>query len=163
MLGSLACAAAVAAYPAVAASRFPWLHAGIAVAGFATLAVGLALRRSMFFVWALVLLGANYAVWLALGTRALDQRIPVVGAGLLLAAELAFDSIEPEVGRLQAPTVLARAIVLVIVLLGAVGGGALVLVAASVPLSGGVVVTALGAVAAVLALALIARLAAERR
>src|SRR4029077_6632621 len=118
VLGSLACAAAVAAYPAVAASRFPWLHVGIAVAGFATLAVGLALRRSMFFVWALVLLGANYAVWLALGTHALDQPVPVVGAGLLLAAELAFDSIEPEVGRLHAPTVLARAIVLVIVLLG---------------------------------------------
>ena len=163
MLGSLACAAAVAAYPAVAASRFPWLHAGIAVAGFATLAVGLALRRSMFFVWALVLLGANYALWLALGTHALDQRIPVVGAGLLLAAELAFDSIEPEVGELQAAPVLERAIVLVVVLLGAVGAGALVLAASSVPLSGGVVVTALGAVAAVLALGLIARLAAERR
>jgi len=117
----------------------------------------------MFFVWALVLLGANYALWLALGTHVLDQRIPVVGAGLLLAAELAFDSLEPEIGKLTAPPVLERAIVLVILLLGAAGAGALVLAAASVPLSGGVVVTAFGAVAAVLALGLIARLAAERR
>jgi hypothetical protein len=161
--GSLASAAAVAAYPPVAASRLPWLHAGIAVAGFALLAVGLALRRSMFFVWALALLGANYAVWLALGTHALDQRIPVVGVGLLLAAELAYDSLEPEVGELETGPMFERAIVLVIVLLGAAGAGALVIAAASVPLSGGVVVTALGAVAAVLALGLIARLAAERR
>ena len=48
-------------------------------------------------------------------------------------------------------------------MLAAVAAGALVLVMASIPLSGGVVITALGAVAAVLALALIARLAAERR
>jgi len=147
----------------MAASRLPWLHGGISAAGVATLAVGVALRRSMFFVWALVLLGANYAVWLALGTHALDQRIPIVGAGLLLTAELAFDSLEPEIGKLTGAPVLERAIVLVILLLGATGAGALVLAAASVPLSGGVVITALGAVAAVLALGLIARLAAERR
>lgn len=127
------------------------------------LAAGLVLRRSLFLVWALVLLGANYAVWLALGTHALDQRIPVVGAGLLLAAELAFDSLEPEVGRVEAATVMSRLIVLVIVVLGAVGAGALVLAVASLPLGGGVAVTAVGAVAAVLVLALITRLAAERR
>ena len=153
----------MAAYPAVAASRFPWLHAGIAIAAFAGLAAGLVLRRSMLIVWALALLGANYAVWLALGTHALDQRIPVVGAGLLLTAELAFDSLEPEVGRVEPATFLARTIVLVIVVLGAVGAGAIVLAVASIPLSGGVVVTAVGAVAAVLVLAMITRLAADRR
>jgi hypothetical protein len=163
VLASLAFAAGLAAYPSLAATRFPWLHAGIGIAGFAMLAAGLVLRRSAFFLWALALFGANYAVWLALGTHALDQRIPIVGAGLLLCAELAFDSLEPEVGRLEAPTVLARAIVLVILVLASVGAGALVLAAASVPLTGGVAITALGAVAAVLVLALITRLAAERR
>jgi hypothetical protein len=147
----------------VAASRYPWLHAAIAIATFALLAAGLVLRRSMLFVWALALLGASYAVWLALGTHALDQRIPVVGAGLLLTAELAFDSLEPEVGRVEPATFLARTIVLVIVVLGAVGAGAIVLAVASVPLSGGVAVTAVGAVAAVLVLAMITRLAADRR
>lgn len=139
------------------------MHAAIAIAGFSVLAAGLALRRSVFFVWALVLLGANYAVWLALGTHAIDQRMPVVGAGLLLVAELAFDTLEPEVGRVEAATLMARVIVLVIVILGAVGAGALVLAVSSVPLSGGVGITAVGAVAAVLVLALITRLAAERR
>jgi len=147
----------------VAASRFPWLHGGIAIAGFALLAAGLVLRRSPLLVWALALLGANYAVWLALGTHTLDQRIVIVGAGLLLAAELAFDSLEPEAGKVETATIIGRVIVLVVLLLGAVGTGALVLAVTSVPLSGGVVVTAVGAVAAVLVLALIKQLAAERR
>jgi hypothetical protein len=120
-------------------------------------------RRATLLLWALVLLGGSYALWLALGTHALDQRMPVVGAGLLLTAELAFDSLEPEVGRPESTVVVARAIALVLLVLAAVGAGALVLLMAAVPLSGGVVVTALGAVAAVLALALIMRLAVERR
>jgi len=121
------------------------------------------LRRATLLLWPLVLLGGSYALWLALGTQALDQRMPIVGAGLLLTAELAFDSLEPEVGQPESTVVLARAIALVLLVLTAVGAGALVLLVASIPLSGGVVVTALGAVAAVLALALITRLAAERR
>ena len=157
------CAAAVAVYPAVSASRFAWIHAAIAAAGFVLLAAGLGLRRSPFLVWALALLGANYAVWLALGTHALDQRIPIIAAGLLLAAELGFDSLEPEVGKVGAEMVLGPVIVLVALLLGAFAAGALVLAVASVPLSGGVTATAVGAVAAVLVLALITRLAAERR
>lgn len=127
------------------------------------LAAGFAFRRPTVFLWALVLLGGNYALWLALGTHALDQRIPVVAAGLLLVAELAFDSIEPEVGKPEATVVLARAIALALVVLAAVGAAALVLAVAAIPLSGGVAVTGLGALAAVLALALIMRLAADRR
>lgn len=133
------------------------------MAGFAALAAGLVLRRSVLLVWGLAVLGANYAVWLALGTHALDQRIPVVGAGLLLAAELAFESLEPEVDRVEAPAVLARLITLVVFLLGAFAAGALVLAVASIPLRGGVALTAVGAVAAVLVLGLITRLAVERR
>ena len=127
------------------------------------LAAGLVLRRSFLFVWALVLLGADYAVWLELGTHALDQRAPIVGAGLILTAELAFDSLEPDVGRSESTVVLARGIVLAAVTLGAVGVGALVLAAASIPLTGGVALTALGSAAAALVLGVIRRLAAERR
>jgi hypothetical protein len=163
VLGSLACAAALAAYPAVAASRLAWLHAGIAAAALVALALGFALRKSEFLLWALVLLGGEYALWLALGTHALDQRMPIVGAGLLLVAELAYDSLEPEVGRPEATAVLARLIALALVVLAAVVAGALVLILAAIPLSGGVGVTGIGAVAAVLALALITRLAADRR
>ena len=121
------------------------------------------LRKAPFFLWALVLLGGNYALWLALGTDALDQRIPVVAAGLLLVGELAFDSLEPEVGRPEPAVVLARAIALTLLVLAATAAGAIVLAVAAIPLSGGVAITGLGALAAVLALALIMRLAAERR
>ena len=162
-VGSLACAGALAAYPAAAATRLGWVLAAIGVVAFGTLAVGLGLRRPQLFLWALVLLGVEYAVWLELETHALDQRAPVVGAGLLLTAELAFDSLEPELGPITSTAVLARVIVLAVVVLASVGIGAIVLGAASIPLGGGVVVTALGVAAAVLALALIARLAAARR
>ena len=121
------------------------------------------LRRPGVFVWALVLLGADYAVWLELGTHALDQRAPIVGAAFLLAAELAYDSLEPEVGKPEATAVLSRAITLAGVTFLAVAAGAVVLGVASIPLGGGVALTAVGAAAAVLVLALIARLAAERR
>jgi hypothetical protein len=147
----------------VEAGRLDWLHAGISVASVVVLAAGFVFRRPMVFLWALVLLGGNYALWLAFGTHALDQRIPIVGAGLLLVAELSFDSLEPEVGRPEASVVLARAIALVLLLLAAVGAGAIVLAVAAIPLSGGVAITGLGALAAVLALGLIMRLASERR
>jgi hypothetical protein len=137
--------------------------ATIGVIAFATLAFGLAWRRSQPLVWALVLLGVDYAVWLELGTHALDQRAPVIGAGLLLTAELAFDSLEPEIGSLRSTAVHARVIALAVVVLASVGIGALVLGAASLPLEGGIGLTVAGVGAAVLALALITRLASARR
>jgi hypothetical protein len=147
----------------VEAARFDWLHAAISVAGIVVLIAGFAFRKAAVFLWALVLLGGNYALWLALGTQALDQRIPVVGAGLLLVAELAYDSLEPEVGKPEAGVVLARLIALTLIVMAAVGAGAVVLAVAAIPLSGGVAVTGLGALAALVALALIMRLAADRR
>jgi hypothetical protein len=136
--------------------------ATIGVIAVGTLAAGLGLRRAQLIVWALVLLGADYAVWLELGTHALDQRAPIVAAGLLLTAELAFDSLEPEIGSLASTAVLARAIALAVVILASVGIGAVVLAASSVPLSGGIALTGVGVAAAVCALALIARLATAR-
>jgi len=147
----------------VAASKLGWAYAAIAVGALLVLTAGTVFRRSALLLWALVALGASYAVWLGLGTHALDQRMPIVGAGLLLTAELAFDSLEPEVGRPEANVVIARSIALVLLVLVAVAAGAVVLIMAAIPVSGGVVVTALGAVAAVLALALVTRLTAERR
>jgi len=127
------------------------------------LAVGLSLRRPVLFFWSLALLGGNYALLLALGTHAIDQRAPIVGAGLLLTAELAFDSLEPEVGRPEAAALLGRTVAVVLTVLGGAAVGAVILAVSSIPLSGGAAVTALGAGAAVLALGLLLRLAAERR
>ncbi|HST26436.1 MAG TPA: hypothetical protein VLJ76_10620 [Gaiellaceae bacterium] len=144
------------------AARLQLLQGAVGAAGVAVLAVGLAWRYSPFLVWGLALLGADYALWLELGTHALDQRAPIVGGALLLTAELAFDSLEPEVGRPERTAVLGRAIALAIVVLVAVAAGAIVLAAASIPLSGGIALTAVGAAAVVAVLAVIARLAAER-
>jgi hypothetical protein len=52
---------------------------------------------------------------------------------------------------------------LTLIVLAAMGAGAVVLAVAAIPLSGGVAITGLGALAAVVALALIMRLAADRR
>lgn len=147
----------------MSASRLDWLHAGISIAAVVVLVVGFVLRKAAVFLWALVLLGGNYALWLALGTHALDQRMPIVGAGLLLVAEFAYDSLEPEVGKPEATLVLARMIGLALVVLAAIAISSIVLLLAAVPLSGGVAITGLGVGAAVLALVLITRLAAERR
>jgi hypothetical protein len=162
-IGALGCAAALGVYPAVEAERLSWLHAGISVAAVVVLAVGFVFRKAVVFLWALVLLGGNYALWLALGAPAIDQRIPIVAAGLLLVAELAYDSLEPEVGKPEAGAVLGRAIGLTLTVMAGVGAAAIVLAVSAIPLSGGVAVTGLGALAAVVALALIMRLAADRR
>jgi len=147
----------------VESARLPWLATGIGAGAIVVLAAGLAARSPSLLVWGLALTGAEYAVWLELGTHALDQRAPIVGGALLLTAELAFDSLEPEVGRPERNAVLGRAIALAVVVLVAVGAGAIVLAAAAVPLSGGIGLTAVGAAAVVAVLGVIARLAAERR
>jgi hypothetical protein len=153
----------LALYPALETPRFGWLMATIGVIAVLTLVGGLVWRSGPMFLWALALIGVQYAFWLELGTNALDQRVPVVGAGLLLTAELAFDSLEPELGRITSTAALARAIALAVVLLLAVGLDAIVLGATSIPIGGGIALTAVGVAAAVLAIGLVFRLASARR
>jgi hypothetical protein len=114
-------------------------------------------------LWALALIGVQYASWLEIGTHALDQRAPVVGAGLLLTAELAFDSLEPELGPSTSTAALARLIVIAAVLLVSVGVDAIVLGATSIPVGGGIALTAVGVTAAVMALGLVFKLASGHR
>ena len=159
----LACAGALAAYPAVSAARLSWLHAAIGAGAFALLGAGSILRRPGPIAWAVVLLGTDYAVWLTQGTHALDQRAPIVGAGLLLLAELAFDSIDPEPGRPERTAVLSRAITLAAAVFAAVAAGALVVASSSIPLHGGIGLTVVGVLAVLLVIGLVARLAGERR
>lgn len=153
----------LALYPALETPRFGWLMATIGVIAVLALVGGLVWRSGPMFLWALALIGVQYGFWLELGTHALDQRAPVVGAGLLLTAELAFDSLEPELGRITSTAALARAIALAVVLLVAVGLDAIVLGATSIPIGGGIALTAVGVAAAVLAIGLVFRLASARR
>jgi hypothetical protein len=102
--------------------------------------------------------GAAYAVFLGLRSGGVDANAPAVGAGLFVAAELGFWSLER---TLRA--VLVRR-VLFIALSGLVSAlvGSLILVA-SAGVSGGVGVEALGVVAAVAILGVIATLAVRAR
>jgi hypothetical protein len=161
--GALTCASALAVYPALETPKLGWLLTTIGAIAVLTLAAGLAWRDGRLFMWALALIGVQYASWLEIGTHALDQRAPVVGAGLLLAAELAFDSLEPELGPATSTAALARLIVIAAVLLVSVGVDAIVLGATSIPIGGGIALTAVGVTAAVMALALVFKLATADR
>jgi hypothetical protein len=161
--GALACAGALVVYPALETPKLTWLLWIVAALALLTLVVGLGWRHPPLFLWALALIGVQYASWLEIGTHALDQRAPVVGAGLLLTAELAFDSLEPELGPSTSTAALARLIVIAAVLLVSVGVDAIVLGATSIPVGGGIALTAVGVTAAVMALGLVFKLASSHR
>ena len=142
----------------------PGVHRGVLLAVGApvpvVLLVGLAVRWSAALTGAIVLLGAQQAVRLALGNDVLDEWAPLAGGALLLCAELAWWSIEPRIPAwAQAGLALRRlAFVLLICLLGAAVGAAM-LVAAGSSLSGGVPLELVGIVAATGVVAVLAYVA----
>ena len=150
-------AAAVAAYAAV-------LDTGsAAVGGFGVvlLAGALLWASGATVSWALAVVVASYALALALADGDLDARAGFVAAALLLAAELAFWSVEAKRWpREQSAAARSRLAGLLILALAAATVGTL-LVAAGAAVPAGVTpvqaVGALGAVVAVLTLALLAR------
>ena len=95
------------------------------------LLVGLALRWSAALTGAIILLGAQQAVRLALGNDVLDEWAPLVGGALLLCAELAWWSIEQRIPAWSQPGLALRRLAgsVLMCLLGA-GVGAAMLVAA---------------------------------
>jgi len=142
----------------------PGVHRGLLLAVAApvpvVLLVGLALRWSAALTGAIILLGAQQAVRLALGTDVLDEWAPLVGGALLLCAELAWWSIEPRVPAWSQPRLALWRLtsVLLMCLLGA-GVGAAMLVAAGSSLSGGVPLELAGILAATGAVATLAHVA----
>jgi hypothetical protein len=133
--------------------------AWVAAAGLA-LAAGAALRLPSLLAPALVVLLAEYTVvLLRLGDR-VDAAAPLVGAGLLLYAELAgwAGEARPQV-RDDRAVLAARAATLAGTTLLALGLGAAVLLAAALPAGGGLARLAVGVAAATGTLLLVALLA----
>ena len=126
------------------------------------LAGGLILGYSPALAWAIALLGTEYAVWLTLDEGSINTRAPLVGAGLLLVAELGYESLEPELGRPEPEVLLRRIAMLAGLALGATAIGVLAIGVAAAPLTGGVALTAVGLAAALVAIGVIARLARRR-
>jgi len=143
--GAVVTATALRASPGVDRAELIAVGAPVPV----VLLAGLALRWSGALTGAIVLLGAQQAVRLAIGNDVLDEWAPLVAAALLLTAELAWWSIEPRIPAWTQPGLALRrlTVVLLMCLLGA-GVGAAMLVAAGSSLSGGVPLELAGILAA---------------
>jgi hypothetical protein len=113
--------------------------------------------------WAVVALGASYAVSLH-GQHAIDGRAPVVGGLLVLVAELAYWSLERRtpVGD-EAGLHLRRAVSVLATTLGSTALAAALLAVTSVPLGGSVTWDAFGLAAAAGAVATLALLSQKSR
>jgi hypothetical protein len=124
------------------------------------LAVGLSARWNAPLVLGFACLGAEQAVRLTGGPSRVDPWTPVYAAGFLLAAELAWWSIEPRVPAWSDLEVLVRRVLAIVALCA--GGAllaALVVLAAGAPLHGGVGLELIGVAAAVTAIAVVAAVA----
>lgn len=157
-LGTVALATVLALGP-LASTRVPrtplaWLGA-LAV----LLAAAAAWRFASLVGGAVAILAVEYGLSLYHQRGPVDARAPLFAAGLLLLVELAYWSTESHrLVRDDRSVLTFRLAVLAVLALAAVGLGALVLLAAELPVAGPVARLALGVVAASAVLALIASL-----
>jgi hypothetical protein len=164
--GSVAVAAALAGWTAVSvAEREPvaWAALGVGAFGLVLLGVGVAARVPAGITAGLAIVGGAYGATLVVESAPLDRQAPIAAAALVLAAELAWWSLElrariaPEAGSYL------RALAVVLTLaLGAYGLGALLLAAVDVARTSGLAIEAAGAAGAAAALA-VALLAGRTR
>jgi hypothetical protein len=157
---SFALAAGLVAYAAARPERGGGALV-LGLAGLGLLVAGFVVARPFLVGPGLAAVGAAYLMSLALGPDALDRESPVVAAVFLLAAELAWWSLELLVSALPTALLVRRVFVLAGVALGALVTGAAVFATARTDVDGGLVLVAAGAAAAAAALMLVAALAAR--
>lgn len=133
----------------------------IGVLALVVLAGSLAVGSTDGIAWTLALLAGAYAAALAArGADSVDPAAPLVGAGVLVLAELAFWSLERRGPGYEEARVLARRIaVLGALALLSLALGAFLVVVTAAPLGGGLAWDAVGVAAAAATLAIVARLA----
>jgi hypothetical protein len=151
----------LAFYPAAAGRRDVIVVVALGGAACLVAAVGLAFRWWLVLAWGIALFGAEYAVFLRLRSDTVDAWAPLVAAGLIVAAELAFDSIAPEGGARQRSLFAFELGALVGAALATAFAAALLLVVAG-SASSGVALEAGGALAAVGVIAAVVRVARTR-
>jgi hypothetical protein len=160
-VGSVACAAGVSAL-ALAEAGDDALVVGVRLVavGLLALMAAVVLGWSSLVAVSLVLLGSAYAVHFALDDPTLDTHAPVVAAGLLLAAELAYWSLEQlQRVRTESREQLRHLAVVAALGLGGLFVGAVLLAVADVVHTRGLAVDLFGAVAAASALLLLVLIA----
>ena len=133
----------------------------VGLAALVVLGVSLAIGWTAGIAWTLVLLAAEYATGLAArGGTDVDAAAPLVGAGLLLLAELAYWSLELRgPGYEEWPVVVRRLAALGALVFLSVVLGAFVVVVTAAPVGGGLAWDAVGVLAAGGTLAIVAWLA----
>jgi hypothetical protein len=153
---------AVVVYAAAAGERLREIVVGVGAFGVVLAAVAVVARRPSVFPVGLAGVGASYGTFLGLKSGALDRWTPLIAAALFVAAELGFWALEPRAARGEAIVVARRVL--------GFGGAALVtalvavlVLALTSGVTGGVALEAAGVGAAVLTLATIALLATRSR
>ena len=161
-LAALAMLGFVIAYSALTGDRLAAVVASVGCAGLLVTLVALVTRRATLLPWGFVGVGAGYAVFLSLREGAVDARAPLLSAVLFMAAELSYWSLERRSWPSELNVVVRRvALVLASGLATAIVGGLLLLITSGRRLGSGQ--GAVGVIAAVLTLALIAYLARRAR
>jgi hypothetical protein len=126
---------------------------GFGAVALALLLFGLVLRWSAALGVGIALLGAQQAARLSIGNEHLDTSAPLAAAALLLAAELAWWSIEPRIPAWAQRGLALRRLAWVLFLCLASGAvAALVMLTAGAPLGGGFGLELMGVLAAMGAL-----------
>jgi hypothetical protein len=150
-------AAALAAYPASQHMHLRALALAFGALSLVFLLAGLASRSGQAIGLGLTALAGGYAVLFATRGSAIDELTPVYAAGFLLVAELAFWSLEPRIPAWSEPGLLDRRLgYLAVECVAAAGLAALAVLAASAARGGGVGLEAVGVVAAIGAVVLVA-------
>jgi hypothetical protein len=156
-VASIGCVVAVAVL-ALAGGGEIALEIGVRLSALAFVAAAAALVHgwSALLPASLVLLGAAYATRLHADDVALDAKAPLVGAGILLAAELGYWSLEERNAVHAEPGEVLRRVGFVAgLVLASLGVGAVLLAVADLGGAGGLAIDLLGALAAAAALAVI--------
>jgi hypothetical protein len=159
---ALALLGGIAVYAALGHDDLPRIVPGVAAAGWTVGALALMARQPALWPLGLAGVGAAYALFLSLGADAVDPRAPLVAAMLFLAAEFGFWSLEPMDARTEPVVVVRRLLLIAAAAFGAALLASLLLVAAA-DVSGGVGLEALGVLAAVVTVSVVALLTARSR
>lgn len=161
--GALALAGALASYPVWTALGLHELLAILGVAALSVLAVSLASAWSAGILWSLLLLGGEYIGSLYTGSGPLNPGAPLYGGALFLLAELAYWSLDLRGLGPSAPDVQWRRTSRIALLaLGGVALGELLLIVSTLAVEESLVLTVVGAAAAIGVLALLASLVWRR-
>jgi hypothetical protein len=150
----------VLAYACTLKPQLVIFTAGVGAVGAAMLAWVLVRAQDELLPWAVLCVATAYAVGVTVRGSRLDEAAPLVAAGLLLCAELASWSVAEKHGiAAERAVVLLRARAVAALVASGLAAAALVVGLSAAPGGAGFGWTLVGAVAAVLAVGVAARLA----